>query len=611
MIALALALMAMPAVAQKPPAECFNIPALRRRPAARADRPVRRLRGVAGRTLGGSGTEAFGWESAVFAALASMELDTPEVLTNLGGTGPAGFVGGCDFFGEDFTQIYCLDSPGTLFTVATDGSGTTTTIGSLSPTGGETFTSLDYDKSTGTMYALAAVCGTTGAVYTVDVVTPSATRVGTAGAGLTCPIGGGFNAAGDYYAYGVVSDSLYSIDKGTAAATLIGGIGFDANFGQGMDFDNATDTCYLFAFNGGAFQPELRTCDIATGASALVGVIGQTAPGGLTQLGGAGIAGAGEPLIALAGVDFVDQCIDPMANENGIIEPGEAVRFAIELQALNGPFTGISGVLSSSTAGVILIANNSTWPDLADGASGFNDTELLVELTPDVPCLSDIDFDLDVTSNEGDFMFSFSELVGLPLVPDVPVSITDNDPVGSDSTLDVADDVTLSDVNVRVEIAHTWVGDLAISLTSPGGTTVVLLDQPGVPASTFGCSDNNMDVTFDDDSAVDLETWCMATDPWYAGDGAPVNPLSAFNGESSAGTWTLNVSDNAGGDTGDIVDWELITDPPISGVCNVCSDNGLAPAVPVVEIPTLAPVGLLLLLAGLAGAGIAVMRRRR
>ena len=98
----------------------------------------------------------------------------------------------------------------------------------------------------------------------------------------------------------------------------------------------------------------------------------------------------------------------------------------------------------------------------------------------------------------------------------------------------------------------------------------------------------------------------MATDPWYSGVGAPFEPLSAFNGESTAGTWTLFAWDAVGGDTGTINDWELIATPPISGVCNVCTENGLAPPVPVVEIPTLAPVGLLLLLAGLAGAGIAV-----
>src|SRR5690606_3145021 len=38
---------------------------------------------------------------------------------------------------------------------------------------------------------------------------------------------------------------------------------------------------------------------------------------------------------------------------------------------------------------------------------------------------------------------------------------------------------------------------------------------------------------------------------------SPNNPLSAFNGESSLGPWTLFVSDNAAGDTGNIQTWGI------------------------------------------------------
>ena len=42
---------------------------------------------------------------------------------------------------------------------------------------------------------------------------------------------------------------------------------------------------------------------------------------------------------------------------------------------------------------------------------------------------------------------------------------------------------------------------------------------PGVPASTYGCSDNDVNVTFDDASAVNLENHCAGTTPWYQGVG--------------------------------------------------------------------------------------------
>ena len=132
----------------------------------------------------------------------------------------------------------------------------------------------------------------------------------------------------------------------------------------------------MFAFNNDSFQPELRLCDTATGGSTFIPpAIGSTAPGGLRQLGGAGIEGVGEPAITLAGVEFTDQCIDPESNMNGIIEPGEAVYFDVELAAVVGDFSGISGVLSSTNADVIPFANSANWPDLLAGESAIGDPQ--------------------------------------------------------------------------------------------------------------------------------------------------------------------------------------------------------------------------------------------
>jgi hypothetical protein len=79
---------------------------------------------------------------------------------------------------------------------------------------------------------------------------------------------------GNMYGYDIVTDSFYSIDKTTAAATLIGPLGFDANFAQDMDFDPTDGTCYLGAFNNGTFTGELRTVNLTTGATTLVGTTG-------------------------------------------------------------------------------------------------------------------------------------------------------------------------------------------------------------------------------------------------------------------------------------------------------------------------------------------------
>jgi subtilisin-like proprotein convertase family protein len=159
-------------------------------------------------------------------------------------------------------------------------------------------------------------------------------------------------------------------------------------------------------------------------------------------------------------------------------------------------------------------------------------------------------------------------VVGSPLVGG-PLPIVDRGTVVSD--LVVGPNVTLTDLNVHVHLTHSWIGDLILTLESPSGTQVTLLDRPGVPADTVGCDDNNMDVTFDDASSVLLEDRCTGdATPWYAGTGQPVALLSAFNGESTAGTWRLSVSDNAQGDDGILDDWTIVTTPAVTGTCRGC-----------------------------------------
>lgn len=111
---------------------------------------------------------------------------------------------------------------------------------------------------------------------------------------------------------------------------------------------------------------------------------------------------------------------------------------------------------------------------------------------------------------------------------------------------------TVTDMNFDLQINHTYVGDLIVTLTDPAGTSVVLMDRPGSPASTFGCSNDNVDATFDDSSAVVVETLCDPS-PAINGTVNPTGTLGDFIGTVIAGTWTLTVTDNAGQDTGSIV----------------------------------------------------------
>ncbi len=99
---------------------------------------------------------------------------------------------------------------------------------------------------------------------------------------------------------------------------------------------------------------------------------------------------------------------------------------------------------------------------------------------------------------------------------------------------------TILDVNVTLNITHTWDADLNISLTSPGGTTVLLSDDNG------GSGDDYTNTIFDDASGTAITSGAAP----FTGTFSPEGNLSDFNGEDPSGTWTLSIFDDAGGDTG-------------------------------------------------------------
>jgi subtilisin-like proprotein convertase family protein len=115
------------------------------------------------------------------------------------------------------------------------------------------------------------------------------------------------------------------------------------------------------------------------------------------------------------------------------------------------------------------------------------------------------------------------------------------------SVIDFAADVLISDVNVTVDIDHTWDGDIQITLTSPDAVTVMLSDGNG------GSGDNYTGTTFDDDAATAIADGT----PPYTGSFQPDGSLADFNGAQSIGDWTLTITDNANGDGGTLNSWDL------------------------------------------------------
>jgi hypothetical protein len=139
------------------------------------------------------------------------------------------------------------------------------------------------------------------------------------------------------------------------------------------------------------------------------------------------------------------------------------------------------------------------------------------------------------------------------------LAIPNNNPTGVTSTLTVSDVAGIADLNLFLRIDHPAVRDLIVTLRHVDtGTSVILIDLPGIPATTTGCTGNDILATLDDEAASPVEDQCAGTAPTINGVFIPNNLLSAFDGQSVAGTWQLTVSDNRTGNTGGIlVEWCL------------------------------------------------------
>jgi subtilisin-like proprotein convertase family protein len=116
------------------------------------------------------------------------------------------------------------------------------------------------------------------------------------------------------------------------------------------------------------------------------------------------------------------------------------------------------------------------------------------------------------------------------------------------STINIPEDISISDINVTVNITHPYIGDVVIDLVSPAGTSVSLI------ASKCGTNDD-MEATFDD--LGEATVICSSDSPSISGTLKPSQPLSAFNGEPSGGNWILNVTDTGIGDDGLLTSWSI------------------------------------------------------
>ena len=109
------------------------------------------------------------------------------------------------------------------------------------------------------------------------------------------------------------------------------------------------------------------------------------------------------------------------------------------------------------------------------------------------------------------------------------MAIPDNDPIGITSKIKMATAGSVTRLAVSLDIAHTYIGDLRVELTGPGGATAVLHNRTGSGADNL------------------VQRY----------DSASVTSLASLVGGEAEGDWLLKVTDLEGQDIGTLNRWSL------------------------------------------------------
>ena len=126
----------------------------------------------------------------------------------------------------------------------------------------------------------------------------------------------------------------------------------------------------------------------------------------------------------------------------------------------------------------------------------------------------------------------------------------------TESIINIPDNKVIADINVTVNLFHTYDGDLEIKLVGPDNTEVILSDENGAGG------DNFTNTVFDDDASVNISAGSAP----FTGSFIPDGDLNDFNGLSSLGDWKLVITDNYNDDGCALLD----------GTIQICADNTLS-----------------------------------
>lgn len=113
------------------------------------------------------------------------------------------------------------------------------------------------------------------------------------------------------------------------------------------------------------------------------------------------------------------------------------------------------------------------------------------------------------------------------------------------STIAVPVTYNITDINVTMNVTHSYVQDLISAINHPDATQVFLVNR-------ICASEDAFNITFSDGAGT-----IACTAPTITGTYDPAAPLSALNGKAANGTYSLLLRDMYNGDTGTLNSWSI------------------------------------------------------
>jgi fungalysin metallopeptidase (M36)/proprotein convertase P-domain-containing protein len=239
----------------------------------------------------------------------------------------------------------------------------------------------------------------------------------------------------------------------------------------------------------------------------------------------------------------------PGGDDDGAIEPGEQFEISQELRAVTSDdVAGVTGTLAGGTGGTI-VDKTAAWPLLGGDVVAANTDPLVARLA--AGCTQSVPMTLSLATPKGPSKVRYAFDKRPSSTETVPIAdATGEVPGVTTASFEALGGGNVSDVDLRIgDLRHARFDQLEIELIHDGVSAVLFGGFPWA-------GQEMADLIFDSDSTTQ-------TYPLGAGtmrgrvEPQPQNALNAFNGHPVAGTWTLRITDDEEGGTGELRRWGI------------------------------------------------------